>query len=85
MVEARRRLRRNRKSFGAGATITAVFEISAQVTSGYVTPEQFEDWIRTAVGNYHSWRVGWVGLAMHCSLKAPSVVRVEVEDGSSRD
>lgn len=85
MVTARRRIRRPARSFGVGSTITVNFAVSAEITSGNVTPEQFEDWIRTAIGNYHSWRVGWVGLGMHCSLKTPKVVRIEVDDGEEAD
>lgn len=50
-----------------------VIEVTAEVVGGNITKEQFLDWVTTGIKDYHRWRVGWVGLAMHCSLKPPEV------------
>lgn len=68
------RVRRAPRSVsGKGAVISVKLEVSAEITGGTITQEQLADWCKTAIADYHRWRVGWVGLAMHCSLKTPEV------------
>lgn len=81
MKKAQRVRRAPRASVGGG-TIHATFEVTAEVVGGSITQAQFADWIRTAISDYHRWRVGWVGLAMHCSLKNPVVVVHEPPEDS---
>lgn len=82
MVKRVTRVRRAPRVSVGGGTIHATFEVSAEVVGGTITPEQFADWIRTAICDYHRWRVGWVGLAMYCALKSPEVTVHEPAEDS---
>lgn len=81
MVKAVRVRRAPRASVTSGK-ITAVIEVSAELVGGNITKEQFVEWLKTSIQDYHRWRVGWVGLAMHCSLKPPEVKLYEPGEDS---
>lgn len=77
MSVTRRVRRAPRAVVGPQGTVEVSLRVTAEVVGGTVDKKQFAAWLTTAIQDYHRWRVGWVGLAMHCSLKTPEVEVVD--------
>lgn len=63
--------------YGEGETVEICLRITADITQGNMLRGELENWFRSAMYSYHTFRNGFVGLNANAKIRVPRCVRID--------
>ena len=63
--------------YAEGETVEICLRIKAEVTEGNMMRGDLENWFRSAMHAYHTFRNGFVGLNANAKIRVPRCVRID--------